>query len=952
VNTISPMLLGSIAHATVFAIMGTLVYLALRRYSPAAGALASSSSLVIMAVVSLVVLGPWPRWSVLAPGESIQEATAASANVEQTHPALAAQEQAKTSTRSIDGAPIERGASGIRKVPVNPDTSLGRFFGEIVRELRRPGSAAARSHWGWPEWIALGVFASFCVGLARLGLGVLTIQSLRSRSKLIADVDLNDQIQILCAELSCTSPVEARETALLSTPATIGWRQPILLLPGDWRHWSHAERHAVLAHELAHVSRGDFLAGFAAQLCLALHFYHPLAHWLAARLRLEQELAADAWGAALSGGKTTYLASLAQMALRRDTKALTWPARAFLPSRGTFVRRIEMLRNTTRISHASLPISARLLTVGILAAIGILVAGLRGPAGQSTARAQSSTQEAAAGNTTAQSNETFNLAFLPAEAKLVVAVRPRTLLQRREARALLDSLKRSPAFQRILIVPPEDVEQLLAFWEGIPSGAAQPGGGPLVPFPSGCVLRMSKPQEWKPLLNQLLRSPREVQLDGQTYLRPDGPERWGVFTPDDRTLVVAQEDLLRELIEDRKAPAPRHPWDEAWSKVVKGQAMVALEARWVRRRIAQGLQGGPAGPGGAPGPDLKLETISPLLEKAQSYALGIDASDGMTVDLVAATASEDATKPVASTLQALVTLSKNGVQGLRRDLHGQAAVSSEALEWVIAAADSLLDKARLETTGNFVHLQAKASLDLAEGMKLLGPAVSAANVANNRVISTNNLKQIVLAFHNYHSARNCFPTSVLYGGASGKVPHSWRVAILPYIEQQELYNHYNFDEPWDSPNNRKLLDQMPAIYSFPAPSGGPSSRTNASYFVFTGQGAALDPVAARERKTAKSPTIMDITDGTSNTILVVEARRDIPWTKPEDIPLAPNGVLPDLGGFTPDGFNAAFADGAVFYLKKSIHPAVLKALITRDGGEVVSRDFDGPTPTPTRPPVP
>ena len=107
-----------------------------------------------------------------------------------------------------------------------------------------------------------------------------------------------------------------------------------------------AERRAVLAHELAHVCRGDFLAGLVAQLSLALHFYHPLAHWLAARLRLEQELAADAWGAALSGGKTTYLATLAQMALRRDSRALTWPARAFLPSRGTFVRRIEMLQDT------------------------------------------------------------------------------------------------------------------------------------------------------------------------------------------------------------------------------------------------------------------------------------------------------------------------------------------------------------------------------------------------------------------------------------------------------------------------------------------------------------------------------------------------------------------------------------------------------------------------------
>jgi prepilin-type processing-associated H-X9-DG protein len=83
---------------------------------------------------------------------------------------------------------------------------------------------------------------------------------------------------------------------------------------------------------------------------------------------------------------------------------------------------------------------------------------------------------------------------------------------------------------------------------------------------------------------------------------------------------------------------------------------------------------------------------------------------------------------------------------------------------------------------------------------------------------------------------------------------------------------------------------------------------------------------------------MQITDGSSNTILAVEAKREIPWTKPEDIPFDPNVPLPELGGFTPDGFNALFADGSVHYLKKSIAPTTLKALITRDGGEVISSD--------------
>ena len=141
------------------------------------------------------------------------------------------------------------------------------------------------------------------------------------------------------------------------------------------------ERRAALAHELAHICRHDFLTGLVAQVSLSLHFYNPLAHWLTARLRLEQELAADAWGALLSGGNQSYVTTLAQMALRRDGRAPSWPARAFLPSRATFVRRIEMLRNARRVRHAPLPRVVRLLTIGVLCSLGLLVTAVRTPAG-------------------------------------------------------------------------------------------------------------------------------------------------------------------------------------------------------------------------------------------------------------------------------------------------------------------------------------------------------------------------------------------------------------------------------------------------------------------------------------------------------------------------------------------------------------------------------------------
>jgi hypothetical protein len=154
------------------------------------------------------------------------------------------------------------------------------------------------------------------------------------------------------------------------------------------------------------------------------------------------------------------------------------------------------------------------------------------------------------------------------------------------------------------------------------------------------------------------------------------------------------------------------------------------------------------------------------------------------------------------------------------------------------------------------------------------------------------------------------------------------VAILPYLEQNDLFKSYDFDEPWDGPNNIKLLERMPSVYDHQERSGG--RVTNTSYFVFTGPDTMLGK--------GDKPSFADVLDGTSNTLMLVEAKRDVPWTKPEDIPFDRQGKLPELGGFSPDGFNAGFGDGSVRYIKQTINPQTLRALITRAGGEVISLD--------------
>jgi RNA polymerase sigma factor (sigma-70 family) len=199
--------------------------------------------------------------------------------------------------------------------------------------------------------------------------------------------------------------------------------------------------------------------------------------------------------------------------------------------------------------------------------------------------------------------------------------------------------------------------------------------------------------------------------------------------------------------------------------------------------------------------------------------------------------------------------------------------------------------------------------------------------ALRRTQSANNLKQIGLGLHNYHDTYKRLPAPAIYD-KNGKALLSWRVAILPFVEQNELYRQIKLDEPWDSPHNQKLLKEMPSLY---APVGAARGGPGMTYYqAFVGPHAGFEP-----GKTLRFPSF---TDGTSNTILVVEAGTPVPWTKPEDLSFVADQMLPKLGGLFGGHFHALWADGSVSLLSKDVAKQDLQAAITRDGGEVFDRE--------------
>jgi prepilin-type processing-associated H-X9-DG protein len=215
------------------------------------------------------------------------------------------------------------------------------------------------------------------------------------------------------------------------------------------------------------------------------------------------------------------------------------------------------------------------------------------------------------------------------------------------------------------------------------------------------------------------------------------------------------------------------------------------------------------------------------------------------------------------------------------------------------------------------------------GLALLLPAVQQAREAARRSQCKNNLKQIGLALHNYHETYQAFPPAYV-ADAGGKPMHSWRVLILPFLDQQGLYNEYNFSEPWDGPGNSRLLARIPPQYVCVSHPNAVGSTTTAYAAVFG------EHCVFRGTEPVKIP---DITDGASDTLLVVEAGdAGIPWMKPEDIDIAKHPSLGDQSGFSSrhiGGVHALMCDGSVRFLPQSLDPQTLKALFTRDGKDIV-----------------
>ncbi len=206
----------------------------------------------------------------------------------------------------------------------------------------------------------------------------------------------------------------------------------------------------------------------------------------------------------------------------------------------------------------------------------------------------------------------------------------------------------------------------------------------------------------------------------------------------------------------------------------------------------------------------------------------------------------------------------------------------------------------------------------------------------------NKLTSIALALHNYHEEYGCLPPPYL-ADEQGRPMHSWRVLILPYLngwDLRSLYEQYDFSEPWNGPNNRRLAAGAVARYFQCSEEDTPGSQ-HTNYVAVVGPDTIWPE--------GGSVSLFDVPDGTSSTLLVVEVSGSgIHWMEPRDLDAGQLalGINPQQGQGISSlhrccrrshwaGVNAAMADGSVRFLPEDTAPKTLQAMATTGGGETI-----------------
>ncbi len=718
-NHLGLMLIWSAIQVSLVLLAAAVLHALASRRSPASGAWVASLGLGLAVMVGLLSLG----LQGLVPGPTESRIVQPASLTPAGH------------VPSAGGNPGPQPAD----IPAEdrPGLSLSRLR-EVWERLERTAAEPAARCRPWGTVLAIACLIGAAAGLFRLLAGLWAVHLLRRRSRPVEEPELGRMWAGLLAAMACRRRVEVRESPDLTAPATAGWRSHVILLPEDWRSWDDDERRAVLAHELAHIRRDDYLTGIVARVATALYFYHPLVHWLAARLRLEQELAADALGARFAGGRARYLRSLSRLALRQDGRLPCWPARAFLPARGTLIRRIAMLREETKAPDRPWSRMCQALAASLLVAVGASASLLHAPAlADDPDRPTASEAKSVPGKSTGdgivpESSRPFDLSYVTDDdSQAVVAFRPAAAFRRSGMgvyRTMINvwiaqqwakaatALKFDPTQPGQKPLRVDLFEEVSASVRILRTKPPRPNRAFFAA--SMFTIRTTEPIDWVALLRLFKMNVIEAHDGDRVYYRlkgdtPLGPEVF-FFYPDDRTLVFTGEALpadserrlLKQLHRATPPPAPAFAQGKDWDQYLRGLFLVALDNRG--GRLAKPIKGdGPV--------DAQLSAVTSPLEHTDLWALGLQDDDEIVFRGIGTCPDGGACESTARAIEDILDV-------LRKDLEVPKAKTnprSAGEEKAFRMAQAFLKSMRVQRDGHSVLVRSTGLGTLADFASLV-----------------------------------------------------------------------------------------------------------------------------------------------------------------------------------------------------------------------------------------
>jgi hypothetical protein len=553
----------------------------------------------------------------------------------------------------------------------------------------------------------------------------------------------------------------------------------------------------------------------------------------------------------------------------------------------------------------------RLLTAGLFSIACLATAFLCSP----PAHAQAAAGKNANG---AKTPKTWSGRFVPDDAFAVILASPQELVQNEVFQSFPVELFRVQ-MKASFGIDPNDIE-LAKVVLGL-----QEDGQPAF----GIALELTRPVELETLLELLQAEPEPTEVgELAAYPIAAGPSGTVLHMIDDQTVLFALPTYLEALVaagsSTKKEEAGKLPSLVSRSPIAPGIS-VMLAADSIRGVVSEMA----AEQARTMPPELlPLAELPELIDTMQVNVIFDNKSGKLTLTMTGI--DEDASEQIDD----IVTDGLTDIREMMVSMIGQSMPVSGASDEMQDAADAyakrlttqIFDAISAKRSGMDVTLVAETEIGIAGGTVLANfmlPMQQIIRSLTRQMDSLNNLRMVMLAMHNYHAAYNRLPAPAITS-ADGKPLLSWRVAILPFLDEQALYEQFRLDEPWDSEHNLPLSKRMPKVY---ATAGLRLPPGHTAIHAAVGEEIGLRP----KDKTA----FRDFLDGLSNTILVIESNADaaVPWSKPADVEIDMEDPLANFIGSPKKSFGVGLGDGAVKRVTDNFDVELFKALLTRAGRE-------------------